>query len=294
MLVALVVLILVAIILLIQLIRYEKELRRMARFLSSRDEESNITLKAKLFSKGTKELVCAINEEFENRHAESREIKKQQGQLQMSLAHFSHDIRTPLTGARGYVQLLEKETDPQMQAHYYQAVLRRLNDLNHMLDQLFAFTQAYDPEYQPELKKIDAQEILSETLLSFYPEFQKRNIEPQVELQGENYLVYADAEALTRIIRNLVANALNHGAGTFSVIQCGDSFVFSNSIDSQEQIEQERLFERFYKADNTRNTQGSGLGLAIVAQLASAIGAQVSANIENQELSINLKLNPAN
>lgn len=271
----------------VQIVRYEKELRRMAQFLRDRSRTSNTTLKVQLSTRGSRDLAQAVNAELDDRRKERADSAQQQKELQAGLAHLSHDIRTPLTGARGYVQLIENEEDEATRSRYRLSVARRLDDLGHMLDQLFMFTQVVDPDYDLELDSVDANEVLSEALLSLYPQFQEQGIEPAISLEDEG-AVLANKEALTRIMGNLITNALRHGAGEFTIVQKGNCYSFSNTVTDPQDIDTERLFERFYKGDQTRGAQGAGLGLAIVKQLVEAMGATANATLTDEVLCIEL------
>lgn len=261
----------------------------MAQFLAERERGSSASCKIDLHTQGSKALAVAINDELADHQDERIAMQRSRSELQASLAHLSHDIRTPLTGARGYVQLMESEEDEEIRMRYHEAVVRRLDDLNDMLDQLFTFTQVNDVEYHLDVDKIDANEVLAEVLLALFPQFQEKGSEPVLLIEEEN-MVVADTEALTRIMQNLISNSLRHGSGALRVEQQGSCYVFSNRVDDPAAIDVDRLFERFYKSDSTRSGQGSGLGLAIVSQLSGAMGATVSAHLEGDTLSIKLCL----
>ena len=288
--VACVVAVLIIAVLVVAIIRLTKELRLMARFLETREPDSNARVTLSSSNKAATELAKAINSELDKGQTQQIEAQKSQLELQENLAYLSHDIRTPLTGAQGYAQLLKEEDDSANRQLYLASIERRLVDLRHLLDQLFVFTQVRSEDFDMELSKLDANEVLSDVLVSFYPQFGEKGLEPSVALADEACFVLADEEALSRIFQNLVANALRYAEGSFAVSQQGNSFVFSNSIENPEALDSERLFERFYRGEESRTSQGSGLGLAIVEQLASKMGATVTATIEGKVLAIALCL----
>ena len=92
-------------------------------------------------------------------------------------------------------------------------------------------------------------------------------MEPAVRFQDEKVRLMASKESLARIIHNLLRNALLHGGGDIEIEQKGTELIFSNRAEHPENIDTERLFERFYKADSSRSKGSSGLGLAIVKEL---------------------------
>ena len=165
-----------------------------------------------------------------------------------------------------------------------------------LLDELFSYARAADPDTPLELGPVALRPVLEQVLLGHYPEFERRGREP--ELTCGDVMVEADAEALSRIVENLVANALRHGSGPLAVRvrpagekdgEKDDVVVeFSNPVADPSVIDVDRLFERFYQADASRSTAGSGLGLSVAAKLAAAQGMDLSARLEGAELVVTL------
>lgn len=267
---------------------YGRELRRMAAWLRTRDKHSNGRLTTEMPGPGFTAMARAVNESLDAAAAEQRQAVQAQQQFQRDLASLSHDIRTPLMGAKGYVSLATDETDPAQRAHYLSAAEARLADMEGLLNQLFAYARANDPEHALDLQTVVVLPLLADVLAGQYPAFEQRGWEPQVAFQNEALTVEADPEALARIFENLVSNALRHGAGAPSIIQQGRTLTFANPVESPGALDPARLFDRFYQADPTRTQGGAGLGLAVVASLAKAQGMEVTASLEGKALGITL------
>lgn len=90
---------------------YGHELRRMARFLRNRDGRSNSRLTTEMPGPGFADLARAVNGTLDAADRRERERAAEQRQFQRDLASLSHDIRTPLMGAKGYVSLAAEEPD---------------------------------------------------------------------------------------------------------------------------------------------------------------------------------------
>ena len=108
---------------------YGHELRRMARFLRARDGRSNSRLTTEMPGPGFADLARAVNGTLDAADQRERERAAEQRQFQRDLASLSHDIRTPLMGAKGYVSLAAEEPDDARRAHYLQAAEARLTDM---------------------------------------------------------------------------------------------------------------------------------------------------------------------
>ena len=276
---------------------YATELGRSARFLSGRDRASNARLTCGSRLPGTARLVDAVNAELDAADAERVAALRAADEFSRGLSALSHDVRTPLTGARGYLQLAREEADPARKDEQLAAADARLAAMSGLLDELFSYARAADPDTPLELAPVGLRPLLEQVLLGHYPEFEARGWEPELLCEGAP-VVEADAEALARIVENLVANALRHGSGPLSVTvrdaqapgeKDGRLAVdFANPVADPDALDADRLFERFYQADASRATAGSGLGLAVAAQLAAAQGMELSARVDASTLTITL------
>ena len=270
-------------------LRYERELRRMARFLEQREPVGNARMTANVRTRGVLSLARGVNAELDELQDERVASQQTRQAFQAGLTCLSHDIRTPLAGAQGYLQLVEGENDPGEKVRYLGAAARRLDDVRELLDDLFSFAQVHDPSFEAVCEPMKPADVVGEVLATLYPQFCERGWEPCVTLDDEA-LALADAEALARIMRNLVANALRHGASAPAIVQRGARISVENRVANPDALDVDRLFERFYQGEGSRSSGGAGLGLAIVAQLAAAMGATVTAALEGDVLRIEVGL----
>ena len=271
---------------------YVTELGRQARFLARRERLSNARLTCGSRLPGMVAMVDAVNSEIDAADAERVAALRAADEFSRGLSALSHDVRTPLTGARGYLQLAREESDPARKDEQLAAADARLAAMSGLLDELFSYARAADPDTPLELGPVALRPVLEQVLLGHYPEFEVRDWEP--ELDCEDVVVTADREALTRIVENLVMNALRHGSGPLAVRvrpagekdgeKNGVVVEFSNPVADPSAIDVDRLFERFYQADASRSTAGSGLGLSVAAKLAEAQGMTLTAHLSGPNL----------
>lgn len=274
-------------------VHYERELHRMTRFLDQREPSGNSRMTADVRTSGIVSLARGVNAQLDKLQDERIVSLQIRQEFQAGLTCLSHDIRTPLAGAQGYLQLVEGEPDPAEKARYLDAAARRLDDVRLLLDDLFAFAQVHDPSFAVECEPTCAADVLGDVLAGLYPQFLERGWEPRVVLDDEA-MVLADPDALARIFRNLAANALRHGAAAPVIEQRGAVVTFANRVADPDALDVDRLFERFYQGGGSaRSGAGAGLGLAIVAQLAAAMGAQASVVLEGDVLRFTVRFREA-
>ena len=267
---------------------YERQLRRLARSLRERDAHSNTRLTVEAPGRGFAELAAVVNGQLDAAQKERVEALRRQREFQRDLASLSHDVRTPLMGAKGYVRLAqdarERPDGEEAVARHLAAAEARLDDMGALLDQLFAYAQASDPDLALDLRPVRVLPLLADVLVGHYPAFDERGWEPQVDFEDEALATDADPEALARIFENLVGNALRHGASTLAVRQRGRVVTFANEVADPSALDVTRLFERFYRADASRSASGAGLGLAV------SMGMRLSARLEGRMLCIDLEI----
>ena len=202
------------------------------------------------------------------------------------MACVSHDIRTPLAGAMGYLQLLEGE--PDRQAEYLGIVYKRLEELDGLLEELFLYTRLQGGSLPLECRELAALPPLWDALAEFYPQLEAAGVEPELRFDREDMAVWASPEALGRVYRNLIANALRHGGGGLTVSGGDGVICFSNELLPGPRPDPEHLFDRFYQSSPARAKGGAGLGLSIVQELMERMGGRVSAHITGDTLEIRL------
>lgn len=272
---------------------YVGDLRRLTAFLRNRSPQGNARASAGT-APGVTALAEAINGELDRSAQAHIEALRHRREFQRDLAALSHDIRTPLTGAKGYLQLAAGEDDPLARTRHLEAATRRIDATCELLDQLFAYTKSADPDLALDIEPLALKPVVEEALLGHYPTFEERGWEPSAVFEDDAAAVMADREALARILDNLVVNALRHGAAAPAVDarRVGERIVLrvSNEVANPAAIDVDRLFERFYQADASRGRAGSGLGLAVAANLAHAMGMEIGAELEGDVLGVALAM----
>lgn len=239
------------------------------------------------------QIVCLLNETKDKNQKMYYQIQQMDINLKEMISNISHDIRTPLTSVYGYIQLLEECENECEKEQYYAIIKQRLDYLNTLLEELFLYTKLVNGNIEFNLKEVCVCEVLCQTLLPFYNQFEEQKIHLELEIEDENTLIESDELYLQRIFNNLLSNGLNHGTHHLKIIQRDyHDFVFiqfrNDVVDPQLNVDQ--LFQRFYTSDQSRSKQGNGLGLAIVKELVEGLDGSVDASLNEGELCIDLYL----
>ena len=144
---------------------FRRELRRMAGFLRGREARSNARMTVEAPGRAFAELAEAVNAQLDAAQQERLDGQRRQQEFQRDLASLSHDIRTPLMGAKGYLRLAQDEGDEVGRARRLAAAEARLDDMGALLDQLFAYAQANDPDLALDLAPVAVLPALADVLV---------------------------------------------------------------------------------------------------------------------------------
>lgn len=265
---------------------YHAQLLEMARVLEETPPESNLRLTVRMPGAAPRRLCRAVNARLEEGRQLHLETLRREQELKYTMASISHDIRTPLAGAMGYLELLEGA--PERQADYLRIVRKRLAELDGLLEELFLYTRLQSGSLPLECGELAALPPLWDALAEFYPQLEAAGIAPVLQFDREDMKVYASPEALGRVYRNLIANALRHGGGGLAVSGRDGEICFSNVLAPGSMPDTAHLFDRFYQSSPARTKGGAGLGLSIVRELMERMGGRASAQITGDTLEIRL------
>jgi len=216
-------------------------------------------------------------------------IKRLDKNFRQSITNISHDLRTPLTTAGGYVQILQTAVTDEEQQEYLNIILERQNMVKILLEQLFEYVRIESGEIVYEQVPIDAKKILIDTLAMYYDDFNKKGQEPTVHLLEEPCIIQGDEQGVKRIFSNVLFNAIIHGDGEycFEIQESnGYIFTFSNISEPMTREDLDNILDRFYKKDQSRNKKTTGLGLSIAKEITQRLGGTIAAYYNNERLSI--------
>ena len=279
----------------VRLYCYQKQMKHLLKELDlAQQEETNILFSSAVNIGQTQDVIDALNHLLEKNRQIKEQLLRENHSYRESISSISHDIRTPLTSAKGYVQMLcSEQLTMQKRCSYAKIIEQRLDTLTEMLDQLFFYTRIEAGELPLTIEKINAANLFADTISMFYNDFLNKNCEPDVQIAHTPCLIQADRQAFIRIIENLIKNALVHGNGDYKLSlfpQNSDLVIrIANLTDSIDPSDISYIFDRFYTTDVSRSRKTTGLGLAIVKELTQQMGGSAVSALDGAVFSIEIR-----
>ena len=273
--------------------RQVKDICRQLAFLMKHD--SNMFIHREFGLGGIGMLSDRLNDLLELRRKEKQYYQEKETLIADTYTNLSHDIRTPLTSLDGYFQLMEACENVEEQRRYLNIIHERIHSLNEMLEELFMFTKLKNESYRLELTSCCINRILKETVFSYYDDWVRREIQPDIQITEEQLYIDGNKQGLSRIIQNVIKNGLDHGEKKIRIVlkreQNRAVLRISNQVIASEQIDIEHVFDRFYKADAARSKTSTGLGLSIAREFVRRMNGEIGAKIEENEFIVEMSFN---
>lgn len=273
----------------------KRELNRLAACIEEiQIAESNRQLTVECHQPELVQLVVAINRLYDDIAAEKVDHRTAMDEIRGTMSNISHDLRTPLTSIIGYLKLLRgSQLSPEAQAHL-EVAYRKAEDLNRLVTGLFEVARLENQGYTFEHQRLDVAAALGEELAAIYTQMQARGLHLSVQLPQEPLWVIGDKTAFSRMFANLLQNMAKHGQPPMEVSATAQNKMavlrFSNHAPGLTQEDTRQLFSRFFTADRMRSGQNTGLGLTIVKAFAEQMQGTVTAQLQNDTLTIELFL----
>ena len=249
--------------------------------------DTNMRATTATFDKDISELCTAINDILEKHNKIISAGDKSNREFRQAVTNISHDLRTPLTSAIGYIQMIKSDKTSEIKKlEYLDIIEHRLKSLSSLMNNLFEYTQIAEGKAAQNIEKINICNLLRDILSDYYADFTGKNFTVEIDMPDSPVYILYDAGLFKRAVQNLIQNVLMHGCEYFKLTVDRDNIIYQNKAADPEAIEADRLFERFYTADLSRSGSATGLGLAIVKEIVQDMGGGVHAYIEADMLSI--------
>ncbi len=233
--------------------------------------------------------------EFEKMRVELKEKKALYTQYENNrkelITNISHDLKTPISSIIGYIEgLLDGVANTEEKKNrYLEIIYKKSLDLNRLINDLILYSKLDVKQVKFDYEYINFREYVTTLFQEYELELSENNVKLISNYDGSDIKMYIDGNQLRRVFNNIIGNALKHMEKENKVVVIDvkeyEDDMRIDIIDNGIGIESDKLdsvFERFYKADESRNTDmgSSGLGLSISKKIVEAHGGKIWAESE--------------
>lgn len=205
------------------------------------------------------------------------------------ISNISHDLKTPLTVITGYLEMVAlNKAIPIDEERKISKAYEKAEELQTLITKFFDLTKIESGDKQASLEKVNLNEVCKKCMLGFYEILTDNELEISINIPNKNLYAIGNEEILTRILNNLISNAIKYGSEGNIIglnLTTDDQFIYIEIWDKgkgTQEKEQEKIFERLYTLEDSRNKmyQGSGLGLTITKRLVESIDGKIQLTSE--------------
>jgi signal transduction histidine kinase len=207
-----------------------------------------------------------------------KQLKYEENRKEL-LSNISHDLKTPITSIKGYATGIQDgiADTPEMMDKYIKIIRSQAEGMDHLIDELFLFSKLDLKRMPFHFERVNIGVYLEDFLEELRYDLEEKEIAIQLNLNSlKGTFIFVDREKFKRVLNNIFNNSVKYMDKTEKLVSVegndiGDS-VEIKITDNGQGIEPEAvpfIFDRFYRAEQSRNTAtgGSGLGLAIAKQI---------------------------
>ena len=246
------------------------------------------------------ELCMSINDmsiELAEKIQNEKNIEKTKSEL---ITNISHDLKTPLTSIVGYLEILEKGVvDEETRKNYISIAYNKSLRLKDLVNELFEYTKLTSPDFKINKEKFNISNLINQMIGESILGFSVKNIEVILENPYREIYTYIDIKLFSRVIENLIKNAEKYSDidSVFKVKVSKEAeniyISFINKCESLNEGAIEKIFEKFYRIDESRSLEndGSGLGLSISKRIIELHEGTLTAEKKGDFIEFKIKLN---
>ncbi|MFV0560415.1 MAG: sensor histidine kinase [Enterococcus sp.] len=251
-------------------IRQEVGLKKIVRELQiKRKNNSSVVLTTKTYSRSLDQVIQEINDLFAELQVLQITTQQEKSTLDLAIHNITHDIRTPLTIANGYLYQLRHTELMEDTKQIIEKIECNLKKVANRLEILLEYQDLLESNVKPKLTVFNFSRFFTNQLMAYYDSLTQKQFKVSLEIQ-EDLRIENDEELLSRILQNLFSNILKHGQDELDIrLQKEGKFVQLILLNKTRQpiVNLSNLTARFYSENLSESENSSGLGLYIVQEL---------------------------
>lgn len=265
-----------------------KELKEFRENLEDKEaSEIKIALQSYSYTGELNEICKIIEDIIDSKNTMGQKYNASIENQNLMITNISHDFRTPLTSIMGYIDVYEKTRDEK----YLEIIKKKAEELKGLIDGFYDFSRLVSKSYKIDKRVFNLDDFIKEEIVNYYDYYIAKGQMIDVEL--DRVRCFQDEKNLKIVVDNLISNMMKYSEGGDKIeLKRKDGYFelkFSNlaQIVSDDNIE--RVFERNYTIDKSKNDASSGLGLNIVENLCELMGLEPSVSYEDDIFTITIK-----
>ena len=273
-------------VLLLRLTALRHSLREVAEELEQKlQTDTNTLISLSTGDRAAMAMAARINRQLRMLRKERLRLQNGDNALKAAVTNVSHDLRTPLTAICGYLDLLEQEPHSPRGKRYLAVIRERTDAMRTMTEELFRYSVVTAATDELNREPVCLNHVLEQSLAGFYSALSARGITPEIQLAETAVVRELDTAALRRIFDNILSNAAKYSDGDLVVrLMPNGAVTFTNSAQSLNRVQAERLFDRFFTVETASGS--TGLGLSIARLLTEKMGGSSDAAYSGGRLTI--------
>lgn len=224
----------------------------------------------------TKQICYDINEIAMNGQLQLIQQKQSEQAYKRLMTSLSHDVKTPLASLVGYLDAIEhKIVSGEDKDEYIRVAYEKAQHLKHFVETLFEWVKLDAKEQLFHFEQCDMNELTRNIIADWVPILETHHFEYDIDIPETEYTTRIGPNAYTRILNNLLQNAISHSGGSKMILRITEDemearITLSDNGKGILPADLPHIFERMYQADQSRSAKGNGLGLSITKELVTA------------------------
>lgn len=251
------------------------------------NSDTNNLLTISCNDKNLKEFINKLNKNLKKLRKLELEYNQGNINLKHTITNISHDLRTPLTAIKGYLDILDKKNFTKEQIKYFNIINTKVNDLVNLTEELFNYSKILDKAYLIKKEQVCLNIVLEEVLCSYYDLFKNNNIIPKIDITSNKIIKEIDLICFKRIIENIISNLLKYSNKSIYIkLDNTGSITFINKTKKLDKVSVGKIFDRYFTVESSKKS--NGIGLSIAKELVIVNNGEITAKYINNKLIIKI------
>jgi signal transduction histidine kinase len=271
--------------------RFGKSISQLRDFTRKVKDDDELPQNIQFSSDEIGEIGSELAEIFKQKIESKRDAEKNRLLKQQMTSNIAHELRTPVTSLRAYLETLTEQKVPsEQQAQFLERAYQQSIRLSELIDDVSLISKLEEASSQFSMEKINLLELTNEVKKDIGNKLAEKNIKLDISIESD-VVVMGNRTLLHSVFQNLADNTIKYAGENIEIhinnYLEDDQYYYFSYYDTGRGVAEEhlnRIFERFYRIDNgrTRDAGGSGLGLSIVKNVILLHKGNIQAKIHPQ------------